>query len=110
MWYGHSALAALIVGIVVLDIGTQGMQITNQAIIYALRPDARSRINSAYMVCYFLGGALGSLAAGVAYSSHGWGGVCVLGAAFGALSLALTLYERIRPPAPATTAVAPTGS
>ena len=37
-------------GIVVLDIGTQGMQITNQAVIYTLRPDARSRINSAYMV------------------------------------------------------------
>ena len=36
------------------------MQITNQAVIYALRPDARSRINSAYMVCYFLGGAIGS--------------------------------------------------
>jgi hypothetical protein len=48
-------LAAVIVGIVVLDVGTQGMQITNQAIIYALRPDARSRINSAYMVCHFIG-------------------------------------------------------
>ena len=54
--------------------GTQGMQITNQAIIYALRPDARSRINSAYMVCYFLGGAIGSLAAGAVYGTHGWAG------------------------------------
>jgi predicted MFS family arabinose efflux permease len=107
LWFGHSALVALIVGIVVLDIGTQGMQITNQAIIYALRPDARSRINSAYMVCYFLGGAAGSLAAGVAYGSHGWGGVCVLGAAFGALSLALTVYERLRPPVAATSAAVP---
>ena len=55
LWAGRTSLAALIVGIVVLDIGTQGMQITNQAVIYALRPDARSRINSAYMVCYFVG-------------------------------------------------------
>ena len=54
-----------------LDIGTQGMQITNQAIIYALRPDARSRINSAYMVCYFIGGAVGSVTAGVVYSDPG---------------------------------------
>ena len=59
LWFGRTSLAALIVGIIVLDIGTQGMQITNQAIIYALRPDARSRINSAYMVCYFIGGAVG---------------------------------------------------
>jgi len=58
---GKTSVVALLAGIVVLDIGTQGMQITNQAVIYTLRPDARSRINSAYMVCYFVGGALGSL-------------------------------------------------
>jgi predicted MFS family arabinose efflux permease len=108
LWFGHSTLAALIAGIVVLDIGTQGMQITNQAIIYALRPDARSRINSAYMVCYFTGGALGSLSAGVVYGSHGWSGVCLLGAGFGALTLAMTVLDRVRPPAPGTVAPAVT--
>ena len=98
LWVGRTSLAALIVGIVVLDMGTQGMQITNQAVIYSLRPDARSRINSAYMVCYFVGGAVGSLAAGALYSSHGWAGVCLLGAGFGVLTLALSAYERVRPP------------
>jgi predicted MFS family arabinose efflux permease len=98
LWFGHSSLAALIVGIVVLDIGTQGMQITNQAIIYALRPDARSRINSAYMVCYFIGGALGSLTAGVVYGAHGWAGVCLLGAGFGLLTCLMTAYDLARPP------------
>ena len=77
--------------------GTQGMQITNQAVIYALRPDARSRINSAYMVCYFLGGAAGSLAAGALYGAHGWAGVCLLGAGFGLLTLAMSAYDRLRP-------------
>ena len=100
LWFGHSSLAALIVGIVVLDVGTQGMQITNQAIIYALRPDARSRINSAYMVCYFIGGALGSLTAGVVYGAHGWAGVCLLGAGFGLLTCAMTAYDLVRPPVP----------
>jgi predicted MFS family arabinose efflux permease len=99
LWFGHSSLAALIVGIIVLDIGTQGMQITNQAIIYALRPDARSRINSAYMVCYFIGGAVGSLTAGIVYGAHGWGGVCLLGAGFGLLTCAMTAYDLVRPPA-----------
>ena len=74
LWAGRTSLAALIIGIVVLDMGTQGMQITNQAVIYALRPDARSRINSAYMVCYFLGGAIGSLAAGALYGHARLGG------------------------------------
>ena len=96
--FGHSELGALIAGIIVLDIGTQGMQITNQAIIYALRPDARSRINSAYMVCYFIGGAVGSVTAGVVYGARGWSGVCVLGAAFGALTLGLAVVDVLRLP------------
>jgi predicted MFS family arabinose efflux permease len=99
LWAGRTSLAALIIGIVVLDIGTQGMQITNQAVIYALRPDARSRINSAYMVCYFLGGAVGSVSAGALYGTHGWAGVCLLGAGFGMLTLAMSAYDRVRPAA-----------
>jgi predicted MFS family arabinose efflux permease len=85
-------------GIVVLDLGTQGMQITNQAVIYALAPEARSRINSAYMVCYFVGGALGSVTAGLVLAAYGWTGVCGLGAGFGALTLAMTAVDRLRPP------------
>jgi predicted MFS family arabinose efflux permease len=98
LWAGRTSLAFLIIGIVVLDMGTQGMQITNQAVIYALRPDARSRINSAYMVCYFLGGAAGSLSAGALYGSHGWAGVCVLGAGLGLLTLGMSVFDRLRPP------------
>jgi predicted MFS family arabinose efflux permease len=96
LWAGRTSLGLLIAGIVVLDIGTQGMQITNQAIIYALRPDARSRINSAYMVCYFLGGAVGSITAGALYGTHGWAGVCILGAGFGAATLALSALHALR--------------
>jgi predicted MFS family arabinose efflux permease len=104
LWQGRTALAALIIGIVVLDIGTQGMQITNQAMIYALRPDARSRINSAYMFCYFLGGAAGSFTAGAVYGAYGWAGVCWLGAGLGLASLALSAFERLRPVATSTSA------
>jgi predicted MFS family arabinose efflux permease len=99
LWMGRTSLAALIIGIVVLDMGTQGMQITNQAVIYALRPDARSRINSAYMVCYFIGGAVGSFTAGALYGSFGWAGVCLLGTGFGVATLAMSAYDRVRPPA-----------
>ena len=99
LWLGRTSLAALIIGIVVLDMGTQGMQITNQAVIYALRPDARSRINSAYMVCYFIGGAVGSFAAGAALRPFGWAGVCLLGTGFGLATLAMSAYDRARPPA-----------
>jgi len=97
---GKTSLGFLLAGIVVLDIGTQGMQITNQAVIYALAPEARSRINSAYMFCYFIGGAVGSVAAGAVLSAYGWDGVCVLGAGFGVLTLAMAALDRVRPPGP----------
>jgi predicted MFS family arabinose efflux permease len=112
---GRTSLAALMAGVFILDIGTQGMQITNQSIIYALRPDARSRINSAYMVCYFAGGAIGSVTAGVVYGVGGWRWVCLLGAGFGLLTMLMAAFDRARPPgvrrtsaSPASSATAPT--
>ena len=88
---GAHSLAALIAGIVLLDLGSQALHISNQSAIYALRPRARSRLNTAYMVAYFVGGAVMSAAASLLYSASGWGGVCVLGAATAAAALCLWL-------------------
>jgi len=96
------SLAAMIIGVIVLDAGVQGMQITNQSIIYGLAPESRSRINSAYMVCYFVGGATGSLLGGLAYSMGSWSVTCVLGAILGLLALLPALWWA-RHPQPATT-------
>jgi predicted MFS family arabinose efflux permease len=87
LWYGRHNLALLIVGILVLDVGVQGLQVTNQSLIYRLAPQARSRINSAYMVCYFVGGAIGSALASWVYASSHWSGVCLLGAVIGAVAV-----------------------
>ncbi len=94
---GRTSLAPLLAGILVLDIGTQGIQITNQALIYRVRPEARSRVNSGYMVSYFAGGAVGSLSAGAVLAAFGWYGVCGLGAAFGALLVGSALLDHLRP-------------
>ncbi len=91
---GREALWAVVVGILLLDMGTQGVQITNQAVIYELRPEARSRTTSAYMVCYFAGGAVGSVTAGAVMGAAGWLPVCALGAGFGLLALAMAAWER----------------
>lgn len=72
---------------------------TNQSIIYRLAPAARSRINSAYMVCYFAGGALGSAAASTVYDAAHWPGVCLLGAAIGLATTLLALTDTFRSPA-----------
>ncbi len=51
-------IAALIVGVVVLDMGAQMMQISNQTRIFGLVPSARSRLNTVYMTIYFAGAAV----------------------------------------------------
>ena len=74
------SLLGLAVGVVGMDAGVQGSQISNQARIYALSAEQRNRINSVYMVIYFLGGALGSALGSRAWTAAGWPGVCVVGA------------------------------
>jgi MFS family permease len=96
---GRTSVVPLLFGVLIADVGAQGIQITNQAIIFTLDPERRSRINSAYMVCYFSGGALGSLAAGFTYTHHGWTGMCLLGMAIGLVTLVMTLVWRPTPSA-----------
>lgn len=76
---GGRWLAALIPGVVLLDLGAQSLHISNQSDIYALRPEVHSRLNTAYMLGYFTGGAMMSAAASLVFSAAGWTGVCVLG-------------------------------
>ena len=79
-WGGH-VVVVLVVALLVFDLCIQGIQLSNQSAIYALEPDARSRVNTAYMVAYFLGGIAGSVTAGAAYQSGGWARVCEFGVA-----------------------------
>jgi len=90
---GHS-VAAIIGGVVLLDIGVQGTQILNQSTIYQLRPEARSRLTTAYMTCYFAGGAAGSAAAAFAFGRAGWTGVAGLGTALAVAALLYWLTDR----------------
>ncbi|PXX62290.1 putative MFS family arabinose efflux permease [Nocardia tenerifensis] len=96
-WGGHTVVA-LIAGLLVFDFGIQGIQLSNQSAIYALDPAARSRLTTAYMVTYFLGGVTGSVTAGLAYQSGGWPLVCGIGAAATALGLGLwAVFARLAP-------------
>ncbi|WP_456156646.1 MFS transporter [Streptomyces niveus] len=94
---GTRGLAALVVGTLLLDVAMQSGMVANQARVLALRPDARSRLNTAYMTCSYLGGSAGSwLGVGV-YGRAGWRGVCGLVALLAVLALVrhlLTPYGR----------------
>jgi len=75
-------LAALGVGVIVLDAGAQMMQIANQTRIFGLVPSARSRLNTVYMTVYFSGAAAGSALSTIAWVHWKWNGVCALALTF----------------------------
>jgi predicted MFS family arabinose efflux permease len=71
-------IIALVVGVVVLDMGAQMTQVANQTRIFGLDATARSRLNTVYMTIYFTGAAVGSALATVAWVHWKWNGVSVL--------------------------------
>jgi predicted MFS family arabinose efflux permease len=88
-------LVPLVIAGVLIDAATQGNQVAGQRIIYGIEPDARGRINSAFIFVNFLGGATGSLLAPYVYSVGGWSGVALVGAGVAAFVLVVFATERI---------------
>ncbi|MBO9731969.1 MAG: MFS transporter [Chitinophaga sp.] len=83
-----SYLPALIAGIILLDLAVQAVHVTNQSLIYQIRPESRNRLVAGYMLFYSIGSGSGSIAATTTYAHTGWTGVCILGAAISAMGLA----------------------
>ncbi len=94
-WWGGS-LIGLMIGIVLLDLGVQGAQVSNQARIYALNDSARSRLNTVLMVSTFLGGAIGSSVSSYMWKIGGWSAVSLSGGVFMLLSLLIWSIARWR--------------
>ncbi|WP_026871799.1 hypothetical protein [Inquilinus limosus] len=89
-------LAAMGLGAIALDIGVTGDQTLGRRAINLLRPEARGRLNGLFVGLFFLGGAVGSAAAGAAWAAGGWPLVCLIGAGFGSAALAAGLCDRSR--------------
>ena len=83
------SLTGLVVGVILLDFGMQTALVSNQHIVFSLRPQARARLNTVLMGAMFLGGALGSALATLAWSAGGWFLVSILGTAFAAFAAGL---------------------
>lgn len=93
---GEHSLIALVAGLAMLDLGVQAMQILNQSTIYRLRPEARSRLTTAYQTGYFAGALSGSAAASYAWSHGQWSAVTTLGGVVATLALVLWFVSRRR--------------
>ena len=92
-WLGHQ-LWGLIIGVILLDLGVQSAQVSNQARIYSLPSEMHSRLNALYVMFYFVGGALGSFLGAIGWSRWQWNGVCGLSLVM--LTVALVAFFRSR--------------
>ncbi len=105
MWR-WTTIPGLVVGVLLMDLGVQSIQVAEQSLVMALEPAARSRLNTVYMVARFMGGAGGSMLGAAAWTRGGWPGVCGVCVALVAAAVAVHLLG----PRPATDAVETTAA
>lgn len=83
--FWHS-IAGMITGVILLDFGAQSAQVSNQHVIHSLRPEARNRLTAVLIGGMFMGGALGSAGATLAWNYAGWPSVTVVAGSFAAFA------------------------
>ena len=79
LYFGGQSLLSYMIGYGIISLGLTIVHTSNQNIIFRLRPDAKSRINSIYMTSYFIGGACGSALGVYAWHHGGWKMTCIAG-------------------------------
>lgn len=88
--WGGNHYAGIVAGVLLIDIGMQCIQLSNQTSIFELCPSASNRVNTIFMTTYFAGGSLGTLFAGICWDANGWTGVTWAGIGLILGSLLLT--------------------
>jgi len=86
IYFGGYTYWGLIVGIILIDLGLQSSHIMNQADFFAIPTNATNRLNTVYMVNYFIGGSLGTYLGVMGWQYAGWTGVCIVGTTFSLLA------------------------
>lgn len=71
-------LWALLVPLVLVNMVGPTVDVTGRMMFLSLAPEIRTRLTTFYIVCMFVGGALGSVLGTAIYDAAGWGGTCLL--------------------------------
>ncbi|MGD7293457.1 MFS transporter, partial [Ralstonia pseudosolanacearum] len=93
--FPHS-LPAIVIGTLLFDVGVQAALVSHQTIIYALAPEARSRINAVFMTIMFIGMSAGAYGASLAWSYGHWTGLMAFCTAASSVGLGLRLAFNAR--------------
>jgi predicted MFS family arabinose efflux permease len=94
LYFFQDSYIGIIAGIILIDIGMQCVQISNQTCALSLVPQASNRVNTIFMTTYFLGGSLGTFLAGTFWHQFGWAGVTGVGICLASCSLLITAFSK----------------
>ena len=89
-------IVTLLIAVAPLPIGVQAVLVLLQTMIVSIDPAARSRLNTARIVCNFICGAIGSTLAAVLWEVGQWPAVMGGSAVVVAYALALRFIHRKR--------------
>lgn len=95
LYFGQYSLISYVIGFGIINLGLAIVHTSNQNIIFRLRDDAKSRINSIYMTSYFTGGATGSAIGVYAWNHGGWNMSCIAGLTLVIFTAIFALIDRI---------------
>ena len=94
LYAGQYSYAGIIAGILLIDIGMQCIQLSNQTSAFTLCPQASNRINTIFMTTYFIGGSTGTFLAGTFWQWFGWTGVVGTGILLTSCSLLINIFAK----------------
>lgn len=94
LYFWGNSYVGIIAGIILIDIGMQCIQLSNQTSIFEICPSASNRVNTIFMTTYFIGGSLGTFLAGSCWQVWQWAGVAGIGVTLTIISLAITVFTK----------------
>ncbi|ASO21750.1 putative MFS family arabinose efflux permease [Actinoalloteichus hoggarensis] len=96
VYAGGGHVVPLLLGIVLMDFGIQGVHLLNQSEVYRLAAQAPARLTTVYMTSYFVGGSAGTALGALAFQHGGWLGACAVAAAMIAVAVTVWVVDRFR--------------
>lgn len=95
MGFGLWWVAAVVIGVILLDCGLRATMIANQTLVNSEVPDSRARANTLFGLHVWAGNAVGAFVMSWAFAHFGWLAVC--GVALTAAVVALLIHLGVLP-------------
>jgi predicted MFS family arabinose efflux permease len=91
---GSTSTIMVLIAVLLLNVAIPVVNVLNQTRLFSVDPNARSRLNTAFIVGNFVGGAIGSTLTGVLWEHGGWTSLTLGEAALIGLALVVWLTQR----------------